>query len=303
MVDPALQRLLDAVPALPRDLPVEEERRRIGEVFGPLAPAVRPAPDMPVVCHELPGPLEVRLYGTGDGTAVLLQLQGGGFRLGGIDGAGPDAAIRASALGIPVVTVDHRLAPEHPFPAALDDVTAALAFAARLGDRLLVAGVSAGAHLALAAALRARDADGPHIAALLLEVPILDPALGSASVAERTDDPLLPRPTLERIWRDYLGAATPPDHPSVALLTADLRGLPPTLVVTAEHDPLRDEGEALALALQAAGVAAELHRVPGAVHGLHTTHLTAAGEAAHARILAFLAQARGPRTQASSSGS
>ncbi|MCU0272033.1 MAG: alpha/beta hydrolase [Acidimicrobiales bacterium] len=303
MVDPALQRLLDAVPALPRDLPVEEERRRLGEVFGPLAQAIRPAPDVPVTRHELPGPLEVRVHGAGDGSGVLLQLQGGGFRLGGIDGAGPDAAIRADVLGIPVVTVGYRLAPEHPFPAALDDVTAALAFAAGLGGRLLVAGVSAGAHLALAAALRARDAGEPSIDALVLEVPILDPTLGSASVAERPDDPLLPRPTLERIWRDYLGAATPPDHPSVALLAADLRGLPPTLVVTAEHDPLRDEGEALVLALQAASVAAELHQVPGTVHGLHTTHLTAAGETAHERILAFLAQARGPRTQTSSSGS
>ena len=303
MVDPALQRLLDTVPALPRDLPVEEERRRLGEVFGPLAPAVRPAPDVPVVRHDLPGGLEVRVHGTGDGTAVLLQLQGGGFRLGGIDGAGPDAAIRADALGIPVVTVAYRLAPEHPFPAALDDVTAALRFAAGVGDRLLVAGVSAGANLAVAAALRARDSGGPRVDALVLEVPILDPTLGSASVAERADDPLLPCATLERIWRDYLGPTTPPDHPSVALLTADLRGLPPTLVVTAEHDPLRDEGEALALVLQAAGVVVELHRVAGAVHGLHTTHLTAAGEAAHARILAFLAQVRGPRTQAASSGS
>jgi acetyl esterase len=303
MVDPALQRLLDAVPVLPRDLPVEEERRRLGEVFGPLAAAVRPVPEVSVTRLELAGALEVRVHGIGDGGAVLLQLQGGGFRLGGIDGAGPDAAIRADALAIPIVTVDYRLAPEHPFPAALDDVTAALRFAAGVGDRLLVAGVSAGANLAVAAALRARDSGGPRVDALVLEVPILDPTLGSASVAERADDPLLPRATLERIWRDYLGTATPPDHPSVALLTADLRGLPPTLVVTAEHDPLRDEGEALALALQAAGVVVELHRVAGAVHGLHTTHLTAAGEAAHARILAFLAQVRGPRTQAASSGS
>jgi acetyl esterase len=212
----------------------------------------------------------------------------------------------ATDAGVLVASVHYRLAPEHPFPAALDDVAAALRFAARLGERLLVAGVSAGAHLGLAATLRAGRTGGPRVDALVLEVPILDPTLGSASVADRADDPLLPRHTLERIWRDYLGPATPPDHPSVALLDADvreLRGLPPTLVVTAEHDPLRDEGEVLASALLAAGVPAELHRVPGAVHGLHTTHLTAAGEAAHARVLAFLAQARGPRTQVSSSGS
>jgi acetyl esterase len=193
----------------------------------------------------------------------------------------------ANAARAVVVSVGYRLAPEHPFPAAVEDCVAATAWvadhAAELGadpGRLAVAGDSAGANLATVVARRARDAGGPALTHQALIYPALDPAASSASYRELGEGYLLTAADMRWYWHEYIGCADP-SHPDLAPAGADLSGLPPATVLTAEYDPLRDEGEAYARALEAAGVPVQLRRWPGAVHGFFRWRAVspAAGEA------------------------
>jgi acetyl esterase len=206
---------------------------------------------------------------------ALLFLHGGGFVLGDVDDLTGPAEI-AEHAGVVVVSVGYRLAPEHPYPAALDDCYAGLcwtrAHAGELGAdsaRIAVGGISAGAGLAAALALLARDRGGPAIAFQLLDIPVLDDRLVTPSMQAFTDTPLWNRENARRSWAAYLGAehdGEPPAYAAPARAT-DLRGLPPAYVVTCEFDPLRDEGIAYANRLMQAGVPTELHSYPGTFHG------------------------------------
>lgn len=217
--------------------------------------------------------VRVRLYRPIRTRGAIVWLHGGGFVMGDLDTDHPFAARIASASGATVISVDYRRSPEHPFPAALDDTYAVLKWAAEhateLGidpDRIAVGGHSAGAGLAAAVALRARDQEGPSIRFQLLNQPLLDDRQETWSQRHFTGTPLHDRGTITKVWQHYLDSrpATPYAAPARA---ADLSGLPPAYVATAEFDPLRDEGITYALRLLQAGVPVELHQWPGTFHG------------------------------------
>ncbi|HEY3799557.1 MAG TPA: alpha/beta hydrolase [Caulobacteraceae bacterium] len=221
-----------------------------------------------------PGPggdIPLRLYRPADATgAALLFFHGGGWVAGGF--ATHDGLCRRlAASGATVIAVDYRLAPEHPFPAAFDDGLAALrwiaANAAALGidaGRLAVGGDSVGGGLAAAAALAVRDGGGPALAAQLLICPILDPAGAGGSREAFGDGHFIDRAAFAQDLKDY---APPLGDPRVApLRAASFAGLPPAIVHTAEFDPFRDEGEAFADALAAAGVSVRRTRHDGQIH-------------------------------------
>jgi acetyl esterase len=239
------------------------------------------APKTPIRAVEdrvLPGPagpLNVRIYRPTSETRLpaIVFCHGGGFVLGDLDTHDSICHRLASSSGCAVVAVDYRRAPESRFPGALDDCTAALKWiaghAAELnlaGERFALCGDSAGGNLAAATALRARR-DGPYVRHVALLYPMLDPACDTESMHAYGRGHLLARSGVQWSWSQYLGAPDDAVNPLVALLLADLAGLPTTSVVTAEYDPLRDEGEAFAARLRAAGVEVIARRYAGMVHG------------------------------------
>ncbi|MGH3733687.1 MAG: alpha/beta hydrolase [Acidimicrobiales bacterium] len=207
---------------------------------------------------------------------ALLYIHGGGFVAGSVSAEHDNAATLASTLGIAVVSVEYRLAPEHPFPAGLHDCVAALNWLSQhAGDlgvdpsRVGVYGRSAGGGLAAALALFIRDHSGPPICFQFLDIPVLDDRLETQSMRRFVDTPEWDRLSAKLSWAYYLGPAgsdevSPYAAPSRA---HDLTGLPPAYVLTMEFDPLRDEGILYALALLGAGVSVELHSYPGTFHG------------------------------------
>lgn len=215
----------------------------------------------------------VRIYRPYQAQAAVIWLHGGGWVMGDLETEHPWAARLARGSGSMVISVGYRLAPEHRFPAALDDAYAVLVWAvehaAELGidpARVAVGGHSAGAGLAAATALRARDEQGPRIRFQLLNQPQIDDRMDTWSARSFTDTPWMNRDRVAATWRHYLGSA--PASPYAAPARAsDLSGLPPAYIATAEFDPLRDEGIAFALRLLQAGVPVELHQWPGTFHG------------------------------------
>ena len=201
------------------------------------------------------------------GGYTLVYLHGGGWVVGNIETHDPLCRRVANATGARVVSVGYRLAPEYPFPAGLDDAEEVLRWlrAQDPGRTIGVAGDSAGASLAAGLAIRARDQQIP-LAAQLLLYPATDPAMTSASIAENGEGYFLTRPDMAWFYRQYL-----PDGPDSAaeadLTRADVAGVAPAIVATAEFDPLRDEGAAYAVRLSAAGVQAEHLPGPGLIHG------------------------------------
>jgi acetyl esterase len=238
-----------------------------------------PVPVAAVADRAIPGPagdLGVRVYSPHGEPPfpIVVWLHGGGWVVGTLDTY--DGVCRALASAVPavVVAVDYRLAPEHRFPAAVEDSYAATLWASRnaaeLGgaqQRLAVAGDSAGGNLAAVVALGARDRGGPAIGFQLLVYPVTDAAMDTASCRENADGYYLTAAGMRWYWRHYLGEADGLRPDASPLRAAFFGGLPPALVVTAEHDPLRDEGEAYAARLRAAGVPAAVSRYPGVVHG------------------------------------
>jgi len=220
----------------------------------------------------------VRIYRGRDVTDVaggILSIHGGGFVTGDLDADLGLAVALATQVGAVVVSVDYRLAPEHPFPAGLDDCYAALvwfhAHAAELGvdpDRLAVYGNSAGGGLAAATALVARDEGGPPLCFQFLGIPELDDRLDTPSMRAFDDTPMWHRRNAELSWQYYLGDRTDDVSPYAAPARAtDLAGLPRTYLSTMEFDPLRDEGLRYGMALLEAGVAVEMHQFAGTFHG------------------------------------
>jgi acetyl esterase len=221
------------------------------------------------------GPLRVRIYRPpGTATAPLVTyFHGGGWVIGDIDTHDGSCRILSRRTGAVVVSVDYRLAPEHRFPAAVDDCVAATAWVAAHGvelggdpGRLGVAGDSAGGNLAAAVTQRARLAGGPAIAAQALVYPAVDFTTVRPSFETNGEGYLLTADAVRWFAAQYLGDHDPAD-PLASPLLADLAGLPPAVVATAEFDPLRDEGRAYAEALDRAAVPVRLLEFPGLVHG------------------------------------
>jgi acetyl esterase len=206
---------------------------------------------------------------------VLVYFFGGGWVLGSLDAVDPVCRRLANATPCAVVSVAYRRAPEHPFPAGLEDCYAATRWMAEHGgelgldpDRLAVGGASAGGNLAAAVALLARERKGPNLVLQLLVYPPLDHRADTLSMREALDPLLLGRQDVAWCWSHYLADAADGENSLASPLRAeDLHGLPAALVITAELDPLRDQGESYAARLAEAGVGTELVRFDGAVHG------------------------------------
>ncbi|MFF9765923.1 alpha/beta hydrolase [Streptomyces sp. NPDC053086] len=211
--------------------------------------------------------LGVRVYTPESaGRRVITFLHGGGWALGDLDSHDWVCRAMAASLGAVVVSVDYRRAPEFPYPTPLRDAVAAARWTARSfpGRTHVIAGDSAGAHLSLGVVLQARDV---RFAAQLLIYPPVDPSLVIASVSERGKDYLLSVEDMAWNYEQYVPDPLRRSDPAVDLLKADFRGLPPTVIATAEYDPLHDEGVELAARMRAAGVAVRHVPGEGLVHG------------------------------------
>jgi acetyl esterase/lipase len=260
---------------------------------------------------DVPGPVDapavpVRVYrpsgnAPARGRPALLDIHGGGFVVGSIEMEHAFATQVARLLETVVVAVEYRLAPEHPFPAGLEDCYAALTWlhanAATLGvdpTRIAVGGQSAGGGLSAATALVARDRGGPPLCFQFLGIPELDYRLDTASMRAFVDTPMWHRANAELSWQYYLGSeldeVSPYASPAIA---TDLRGLPPAYVTTMEFDPLRDEGILYALRLMEAGVSVELHTYPGTFHGSSFVTTAAVSRRAHQELLVALKRGLG----------
>ena len=261
-----------------------------------------PAPVTEVVERTVPGPageIPIRIYVPGGAAPfpVVTYFHGGGFVLGSLDTHDRICRRLCRASETLVVSVDYRLAPEHRFPAALDDCMAVTAWLADHAgdlrgdrDRIAVAGDSAGGNFAAAVALASRADDGPGLAAQVLLYPVIDAACATPSFVQNAEGYLLSASAMRWFWAEYLGPDGDPDSGYVSVLRApDLSGLPPALVITAEFDPLRDEGEAYAEHLRAAGNDVTVHRYDGMIHGFAgMDDVVDEADAAIAEIGAFL---------------
>jgi acetyl esterase/lipase len=282
--DPELAPLLPALPSV-QDFSTLEKIQAARDMRALMLP---PPPDRTDVRKEdrlVPGragdpQVPVRIYtptaGASGPRGCVVEIHGGGFLLGNVAMMDPWCQNVAAELDAVVVSVEYRLAPEHPFPAGVEDCYAALCWTAQQAGalgvdaaRIAIAGQSAGGGLAAGTALIARDRGFPKLCFQLLEIPELDDRLDTPSMLAFQDTPLWNRPNAVWSWQHYLG----PKHagevsPYAAPARAkDLAGLPPAYVSTMEFDPLRDEGILYALRLLQAGVPVELHSFPGTFHG------------------------------------
>ncbi len=278
-LNPILAAYLQQMPAAPQGQSLEEMRANV-ERFSGLLPR-RPVQIAGTRDLTLPGPagdLAARVYTPlGDGPfGALVFFHGGGFVAYGIETHDQVCRELCAGARCVVVSVAYRLAPETPFPGAVEDAEAAVRWvhdhARELGAdpaRLAVAGDSAGASLSIAVTLRLRDEGGPTLAAQLLIYPATDlTSMDTPSHRENGEGYFLTRERLQFFGSAYLAQAQDALNPLASpLLAPDLNGLPPALVLTAEYDPLRDEGHAYAERLREAGVPTEYRPGPGLIHG------------------------------------
>ncbi len=282
-IDPTLKALVDAFPlTFKASDGVEAARDRLRQLKAP--PEM--LPDLRIenrtVGHGDVTDVPVRIYWPDSETGnlpIVVFYHGGGFALGDLDTHDPVARAHAVGADAIVVSVDYRLAPEHPFPAGLDDSWAALQWtaehAAELGGdptRIAVAGDSAGGNLAAVIAQRARDEGGPALAFQLLWYPTITADLSLPSFTENADAPILNREVIDAFLTWYapgLDIGDPKKLPATLAPcnAADFSGLAPAFIGSAEHDPLRDDAAVYAELLNAAGVPAELSNEGNLVHG------------------------------------
>jgi acetyl esterase len=277
-LDAILQKVLEAVPfQLTTEGGPEAARQRFRDL-----PRQAVHPELRVEDRSIDGPagpLSIRLYWppeTGTPPPVAMFLHGGGWVVGDLDTYDGEARQHAVGAGALVVSVDYRLAPEHPYPAAVDDVWAATQWVAAHGEelgadpkRLAVAGDSAGGNLAAVIAQVARDSGGPPIAFQLLWYPATTWDTSLPSFTENANAPILALDAVAELTRWYAGHVDM-KHPPSTLVPAragDLAGLPPAYIAVAGHDPLRDDGVRYGELLAAAGVPVEVHNATGLVHG------------------------------------
>jgi acetyl esterase len=237
--------------------------------------------------RAVPGPLgdiPVRIYTAADGASprpLIVFFHGGGFVIGNVDSHDATCRTLARLVGAVVVSVDYRLAPENTSPAAAEDCYAAAVWAAEHADeldadasRLAVVGDSAGGNLAAVTPLLARDRGGPAIAFQVLIYPVTDLTMSQPSIEQNGTDYMLTAAGLRWFYDHYLGDKGDPKDPILSpLFASDVSGLPPALVLTAEFDPLRDEGEAYAARLKEAGVPVTVKRYDGLIHGFFSMDL------------------------------
>tara|TARA_R110000823_G_scaffold119998_17_gene244531 strand:+ start:33396 stop:34361 length:966 start_codon:yes stop_codon:yes gene_type:complete len=285
--DPELAPLVDLLPEGLMDISRPKETRA---AFNELISSMNVDLDLSGVQVEnrsVPGPegapdVPLRIFapeGLAAKVPCILHIHGGGFVVGNLDGEMGSCVALCRQLGVVVVSVDYRLAPEVPYPGALEDCYAALAWLHAQApalqvdpSRIAVLGMSAGGGLAAATCLLARDRGGPAICFQYLGIPELDDRLETSSMRAFDDTPMWNRPNAVMSWDAYLGDDYQRGAADVPYLAAparaeDLADLPPAYVSTMEFDPLRDEGIEYALQLLRAGVATELHSFPGTFHG------------------------------------
>jgi acetyl esterase len=283
-VDPNVQQLLDLMAGAGGEPLSDGTLAATRDSFGMLvAMTAGTGPEsVTLTVRNIDGPhgdIELRVYApqgdAGGARGGVLFVHGGGWTIGSAAAYDPIAKILAAGADAVVVSVDYRLAPEHPFPVPLDECAAALdwivAHAAELGidpTRIAVAGDSAGGNLSAVLAQQVRDVGGPALAAQILIYPVTDHDFDRPSYRDNGAGYFLDRSMMEYFWSSYTRGGADPTDPRLSPLRApSLEGLPPALVITAEFDPLRDEGEAYAAALEAAGVAVEQTRYDGMIHG------------------------------------
>jgi acetyl esterase len=277
-LDPELAAALDGMPYVGLADPVQA-RAAMDDLVRALA---RPASDGRAEAEDrtVPGPpgappVPVRIYRPRETPApVLVYFHGGGFMTGGLENEHERCLAFAGGDGIAVVSVDYRLAPEHPFPAGFEDCYAATVWAREHAEefggdpeRVAVGGGSAGGALAAAVALRARDEGGPPLVFQMLLYPVLDDRMATPSMRTFTEPPLFNSADVRHMWRHYLGGRADVPAYAAPARAGDLSGLPPAYVLVPQLDPLRDEGLAYAHRMIVSGVPTELHHVPGACHG------------------------------------
>jgi len=271
---PKARAIVDQIatlPQLPTLTPVEARGRPVPleaapEAVGSLTARAIPGPG---------GPIAIRIYRPKDALrAALVYFHGGGWVVGSLEGADASCRVLANRSRCVVISIDYRLAPETKFPGAVDDAYAATRWvidnAADLRidpARVAVGGASAGGNLAAAVALVAREKGGPRIAFQLLTVPVTELSSKAASHREFAEGYGLTSADMEWYGRHYVRTEADADDPRASVLRADLHDLPPAFVITAECDPLRDDGEAYADRLRELGIAARYKRYPGMFHG------------------------------------
>jgi acetyl esterase len=270
-VDPGIQKILDDMNALEgppaHEVPIEQARagheQETAQLSGP-GEGVGEVRDV-----ELPGPsgpIPVRVYRPLEAAGgVVAYFHGGGWAVGSIDSFDTVCRALANEAGAFVGSVGYRLAPEHPFPAALEDCIAATKGLAEqhAGEPIAVAGDSAGGNLALGVARRLRD----RLAAQALIYPVCDAGLNTPSYRDFKERYGLTAAGMQRYWNLYLDGADGFQPDASPLRADDLEGLAPTFVLTSEFDVLRDEGEAMADRLREAGVDVTHRRYDGTIHG------------------------------------
>lgn len=278
-LDPQAKQVLDLINSAP-SFDLEGEAADARAFFEQMNAGQEPTPIARLEDRQIPGAdgeFAVRLYAasaTGP-LPTLVYFHGGGFVIGSIETHDETCRQIAKGAGCLVVSVDYRLAPEHPFPAAPEDCYAATTWVAAHAEeigadpaRIAVGGDSAGGNLAAVVALMARDRSGPALVHQLLIYPVTDHAFDTPSYSENAEGYMLTTPMMEWFWNHYLGEPGDGQNPLASPLRAeDLSGLPGATVLTAEYDPLRDEGEAYAARLDKAGVKTTLTRYDGLFHG------------------------------------
>jgi acetyl esterase len=277
-----VQTILDFIAAAGQPTREQLTPAELRESYSLLSTTASKAEMASVADRTAPGPagdIPVRVYvptSEPGPRPVLVYFHGGGWVIGDIETHDGTARAVAEASGATVVSVDYRLAPEDPFPASLDDCLAAVRWvAANAADldvdpaRLAVGGDSAGGNLAAIVAHELRAEGGPEVRFQLLVYPVTDGTMDHPSIEENAEGYFLTKDTMDWFWEQYVGlgdrtgARVSPMH----LPDEALAGLPPALVITAEYDPLRDEGEAYAARLASAGVDATSRRFDGMIHG------------------------------------
>lgn len=253
-------------------------------------------PEMADVQHHhidtADGGFNVRVLKPHDPQGVFVYYHGGGWVIGALDEFDTLGRRMAAHTNCTVVLVDYRLAPEHRYPTAADDAYAALEWTAAnktmlAGDDvpIIIGGDSAGGNLAAVVALRARERHGPDIALQVLVYPVTDANFERPSYVAEENQLFLSRAGMIWFWDHYLPDASQRNQPDASPLhAASLEGLPPALVLLAEHDVLYDEGKDYAERLRQAGVAVELHEHAGQMHGFFTILMLAGSSAAHEQV-------------------
>jgi acetyl esterase len=306
-LDPQIAAMIEALDAgFPRvhTMSGAQARAVIRERF---VPPAQPEQVGAVSDQTIPGaegPIQIRIYrpaSTAGVPPILVYAHGGGFVFCDLDSHDGLCRSFANLISAVVISVAYRLAPEYPWPAAAEDVYAVAQWAARNAEtiggdssRIVVGGDIAGGNLAAVTALMARDRGGPSLAGQLLVYPMIAADFDTVSYRLFGDGFYNPRPALQWYWDQYVPSVADREHPYASPLKAELRGLPPAIVVVAGHDPVRDEGMAFGAALQAAGVDTVVCYYEGGIHGFLTMPMLDLAQRARVEVCRELSRLLAP---------